>query len=509
MGRKTHGHPFIGQLAIGALSNCPASEVIEKLHQRDEIRQFVINKLLGRTSLSQTESKFLQLASIFRIPVLGSAFFGVAAAQTTAIIADLVNRFLLASEGDRYQLHPLVCEYFKAQVSSSDEMRKLHHQAHTYYQGLQRVRKLSLDEKVESIYHAFSSGNSINLEDLRLFTGPIRTAMFDALRDRDWPKVHSAADQILRMFSDDAVAKVANAVALDATGEAGKAEQYFDSVRHLDSEYLWVAIEFAKSRIRRRDFQGAWRILEELEQRFGTVRSIQLAWAQLHERLGETDEAVQRCEAVLSDPGCREKDAFLAGLILRYAHRLPALIEHVESKYHGAPTNSGLLRLYGYACVVTNHAPADGLQLLSQLWSSAPGDGYVIADYAAALSLTQRITDARQLFERGLAECKGVKNDRRALLEEYAIFLGRTGNAHKSHEVYRDLLRGWPYALHNHRRFAQSLLGAASAASTTGSRGIEDSCLQEAEQVIRKLLEIAPSDRWAAELLHRIQQRIY
>jgi hypothetical protein len=143
---KTHGHPFVGQLAIGALENSPPSEVIEKLHQRDEVRRFVINKLLGRASLSQTESRFLQLASVFRIPVLGSAFSGVAGAQTNAIIAELVNRFLLSAEGDRYKLHLLICEYFKSQVASVEDTRSLHQQAHTYLKNLQRVRALTQNE---------------------------------------------------------------------------------------------------------------------------------------------------------------------------------------------------------------------------------------------------------------------------------------------------------------------------------------------------------------------------
>ena len=439
--RKTHGHPFVGQLAIAALGNSPCSEVIEKLHEREEIRRFVINKLLGRASLSQTESRFLQLASVFRIPVLGSAFTGIAGAQTNAIIAELVNRFLLSVEGDRYKLHPLVCEYFRSQVPSAEDQRRLHNQAHNYFQHLQRVRKLTLDERIESVYHAFSSGNQVHLEDLRLFTGPVRTAMFDALRDRDWPKVHSAADQILRMFPNDTVAKVSNAVALDATGQGAAAEQFFDSVRLLDSEHLWVAIEFARSRIRRRDFPGAERILEELEQRFGSLRSIQLSWAQLNDKQGLCEKAIWRCRAVLSDPGCREKDAFLAGLILRDANCLDLLIDHVEVKYERFPRNPRLQRLYGYACVVTNHAPEDGLQMLSHSWSSAPSDGYVVADYASALALTGRTDDAQQLFKQGLLDCKGMKSDRRALLEEYAIFLGRTGCRTESHEVYRDLLR--------------------------------------------------------------------
>ena len=254
MAAKTHGHPFIGQLAIAALSNLPPSEVIEKLHEREEIRRFVVNRLLGRSTLSQTEARFLQLASVFRTPVLASAFSGVAGAQTNSIIADLVNRFLLTAEGDKFKLHDIIADYVKSNKLYTEDLRGLHQKAYNYFQNLQRIRKLTLDEKIETVYHAFSSGNQVHFEDFRLFTGPVRTAMFDALRERDWPSVRTAAEQILNMFPEDAVAKVATAVALDATGQTTESEQFFDSVRLLDPEHLWVGIEFARSRIRRRDF---------------------------------------------------------------------------------------------------------------------------------------------------------------------------------------------------------------------------------------------------------------
>ena len=102
-----------------------------------------------------------------------------------------------------------------------------------------------------------------------------------------------------------------------------------------------------------------------------------------------------------------------------------------------------------------------------------------------------------------------MRKDRRALLEEYAKYLVHLGQTTSANEVYRDLLRYWPYALHNHRRFSQSLLEAAVSAHDSGNRGVEDSCLYESEQVIRKLLEIAPADRWAVDFLHRVQHKIY
>jgi tetratricopeptide (TPR) repeat protein len=120
-----------------------------------------------------------------------------------------------------------------------------------------------------------------------------------------------------------------------------------------------------------------------------------------------------------------------------------------------------------------------------------------------------RWADAGNLFERAIADSQSSRRDRRAVLEEYAKFLDRKKDYPKAHDTYRDLLRQWPHELHNYRRFAASLSDAAGAAKASGNPGTEDACFHEAQQVLRKLLEIAPHDQWAAEILQRVQHRMY
>jgi tetratricopeptide (TPR) repeat protein len=203
------------------------------------------------------------------------------------------------------------------------------------------------------------------------------------------------------------------------------------------------------------------------------------------------------------------RDAFQAGLILRNANKLDALVESIERKWNGNPDHTGLLRLYAHACVVTGYAPTDGLQILAELWSSEPSNGYIIGDYAGALAWENRWADAEDLFQRGIKECKGVRSDRRALLEEYAKFLDRKGSHAEAHDKYRELVQKWPFVLHNYRRFVSSLLEAAGEARENRSHTVEQACEQEAQDILQKLLEIAPGDVWAADNLHRVQHRSY
>jgi hypothetical protein len=194
---------------------------------------------------------------------------------------------------------------------------------------------------------------------------------------------------------------------------------------------------------------------------------------------------------------------------LRNANRLQPVIAFIEEKCRGVPNHPGLPRLFGYACVVTGHAPSEGLKNLSQLWNSSPKDGYVLADYAAALVADGPWGDAENLFARARADSQSSRRDRRAVLDEYAKFLDRKKDYPKAHDAYRDLLRYWPHELHNYRRYAASLNDAAGAAKASGSRGAEDACFQEVQQVLRKLLEIASHDQWAADTLQRVQHRMY
>jgi hypothetical protein len=301
---KTRGHPFLGYIATTILESCPAAEVVETLHRREEVRSFVQNRLLGRLTLSSIEERFLTLASTFRIPVMLDAFSSVTGAQTEGMVRDLVNRLLIHHDRDVYQLHPVVAEHFRNRISDTSEFQQYHRYAYEYYKRLSHRRSLSLDERMETVYHAVRCGGEIDIGALRLFAGPIRTALFEALREKDWTKANNASDRILDILSDDSVVRVAKAVALDAMGESVEATNYFDSVRNLDRQHVWLAIQFVKSNIRRRDYERAEEVLQELEHRFGAQPQIQLAWAQLFERRGLTERALEKCQLVLNDAGC-------------------------------------------------------------------------------------------------------------------------------------------------------------------------------------------------------------
>jgi hypothetical protein len=99
---------------------------------------------------------------------------------------------------------------------------------------------------------------------------------------------------------------------------------------------------------------------------------------------------------------------------------------------------------------------------------------------------------------------------RRAIvLEEYALYLDRRERYVAAHERYRELLRLRQHDLHIQRRFAQSLMNAAAGARDSGNRSVEDANLSEGRRVLQRILEIAPEDKWAAEALHRAENRIY
>ncbi len=150
---KLHGHPYFARIASVVLEECPVSEVIEKLYSRIETREFVIGRLLGRIQLSEKEQRFLEFASILRLPVTSEAFSRFAGPVTTSLLQDLLNRFLLVSDGRTLKLHPVLSEFFASGIQNADHIRKLHTIAFEHYDSISKRRTLTVEEQIEYVYH--------------------------------------------------------------------------------------------------------------------------------------------------------------------------------------------------------------------------------------------------------------------------------------------------------------------------------------------------------------------
>lgn len=507
---KLHGHPYVTKIASVVLESSPAPEVIEKLYSRIETRQFIVGRLLGRIKLTDQEQRFLEFASILRIPVSSEAFGRLGGSASHVLLEELLDRFLLVSEDTKVRLHPVLAEFFSSGLKNDTEyIRRLHSQAFGYFEAISKRRQLTVDERVEYVYHGISCGKSINLSHMQAFAGSVRTALTEGVRNRDWVAVENAAKQLLSVWPYESVGQIGMALVLEATGREHEASQYLGCLEHVSADDLWLAIEFLRSRIRRRDFDGAERSLAIMSQRFSGMPQVTLTGAQLFERRGETDKAIEACEKVLLSPGVREHEAFLAGLILRDTNRLDILVKHVEPMYQRGLRNDGLVRLYGFACVVTNYDPQTGLEVLSQLWDASPNDGFVVADYSLALRAMGRSTDAISVLNRGLSEVPRKAKGRRPLLEAQAEHFEREERFTEAFPVHRELLNSWPSYLHLHRRYASCLLAAAAHFKSTRDSAREDSAVSEVKSVLTKLLQIAPLDKWAADTLHCAEIRAY
>ncbi len=344
---------------------------------------------------------------------------------------------------------------------------------------------------------------------MQAFAGSARTALAEGVRNRDWAAVETASKQLLAVWPYESVGQIGMALALEGTGREYEANQYLSSLEHVTSDNLGLAIEFVRSRIRRRDFDGADRSLAMLAQRHGGSSSVILTEAQLLERRGEPEKAVATCEKVLQSTTARESELFSAGLILRDANRLDIFVRLLEPKYEKGIRNENLLQLYGLGCVVANYDPQSGLQLLSQLWDASPNNGFVVAAYSTALRAGGRITDANAVLNRGLNEVPRQGKGRRPLLEAQAEIFKREGRFTEAFALYQELADSWPNYLYIHRKYASCLLEAAAHFRSIRDSAHEDSAVNGAKIVLTKLLQIAPLDKWAANTLHQAEMRTY
>lgn len=500
--RSIHGMPLLAEIVASIVECTPVDELVGALHKHERVRRFVIDVMLGRGSCSPAHDRFLMLAAITRTAIPISAFIPISGAQSRRIADELNSRFLLTESDGMYSLHPLLADYYRHLIPDDDFKRKLHKTAFKYYDHLWTVRQLTIEEKGERVFHAFRSGSYLRLEDLKLFTGPIRRAMFEGLKARNWDEVKLAAGKILEIFPSDALARTSLAVALDATG--CDSDLYFDSVSDLDFEDLWVGIELARSKIRRHDFQRAEYLLSELRQRFATNNRVEVASAQLDQAKGNYSEAIDKCRGVLASDNCHPSDAFSAGLVLLSSKRLDLLVDYVNTRLHGKPRKSGLARLYAFGSVITNYAPDQGLSTLANMWQSHPYDAHVAHDYALALCHLKRFGDAQRVLDKSLKNRRWVRGHVANVYEAYAHYWDARHNFRMAHEHYRKLLKMRPYDTHVYRMFASSLIEGAKEAKASQNLGVEQACAEEAKHVLENLLEITHEDIWAADQLHRV-----
>ena len=505
LAKKIHGYPLLADIAVSLLQRLPVAELIDKLHDLPEVRSYVSNALLQRTEFSRDELDFLGFCSILRIPVRRSAFAHVAGATSRALIRVLTDRLMLTEESGRLRIHPLIAEHFRTRIDSDAE-RRFHRLAFRHLDDLCTRNVHTLDEEIERIFHAMRCGQSVHLQDYRVFTGPIRTALRKALTDRDYGEIAGISGRLLEVVPDDPVATIAKAVADDASGRKVQREDYEPVLTNLLEKDLWIAVELIRSQIRRRDFDTADEMMTILERRYGERARIKVVRAQLLDRQGRTDDAVAICADVLNDANVHAGDAFSAAIILRHANELALFVQAVDNKWDGTPPTPRLLRLYAYGCVVTNHDPARGLKILQQMWADHSHDGRVVADFACALAWSGNKIEAERLFVDGL-ESVGFDDGRKFVLEEYALFLATNDRLSEANVRYRELVRLRSLDLHILRRFARSLVEESRTARNEGESILEKACLDEASRMIANLLEIAPLDPWAIEFDQSLRER--
>jgi hypothetical protein len=122
---RLHGHPYLANLASVVLEESPASEVVERLYSRIETRDFIPRRLLARIRLTDREQVFLELASLLRVPVTSEAFSRFAGPPASALLSDLLDRFLLLSDGRTFKLHPVLTEFFSPGLQDATYIKKL------------------------------------------------------------------------------------------------------------------------------------------------------------------------------------------------------------------------------------------------------------------------------------------------------------------------------------------------------------------------------------------------
>ncbi|MEB3827581.1 tetratricopeptide repeat protein [Phormidium sp. CCY1219] len=157
---KTSGHPLAINLIIQyrRLLGVPMKTVLDRLVEYDQRYGKELSKRLlenVKVHLNEEEQQALMRLSVFRTPVQRSAWSYLDISEPVGDSL-LHNRLLARMEGDRFQMHPLIAEFWRQEPSSDEMLTWRHKQAALYYWNLAIQGQLeSLDRFIylESYHH--------------------------------------------------------------------------------------------------------------------------------------------------------------------------------------------------------------------------------------------------------------------------------------------------------------------------------------------------------------------
>jgi tetratricopeptide (TPR) repeat protein len=254
------GHPLAIRIAARLCGFYPADQLVEDLAIFKKLREAIVEVLLDKVVLTNSQRALLEFASIFRGGISLEVFRQWGGDAAILELDSLLARFLLEFSENAYWMHPAVAQYFYEQADAKKS--RTHHKiaAGHFLRAFKQSQPKNISLLIEAIHHIAASGDIEQARSLGIHKEQLRTLAKADYDRKDWAGSLRYYEAITQIEPKDVDALAHMALGLGRMARWGEADAYFERARRV-SEAYWIYQAYGAVKVRhppRSGWLGEW-----------------------------------------------------------------------------------------------------------------------------------------------------------------------------------------------------------------------------------------------------------
>ena len=236
------GHPLATKIAARLCTTYTPDQLIGDLSIFKKLRQAIVEVLLDRIVLTNSQKALLEFASVFRSGVSIELFRRWGGDAALLELESMLAKFLLDVVWGEYWMHPAIGQYFYEQVEPA-KVRSYHRLAGDYYlreHGRRSPKDASLI--VEAVHHIAAAGDIEQARSLGIHKEQLRVIAKSAYARKDRDASLTYYEAISQIDAKDLEALARMALLLGRAARWGDADRHFESATKIkDAQWVYQA----------------------------------------------------------------------------------------------------------------------------------------------------------------------------------------------------------------------------------------------------------------------------
>jgi tetratricopeptide (TPR) repeat protein len=290
------GHPLAVKLAAKLWAERPVPDVTADLSLFKRLREQMVPYVLDHVKLAPHEEEFLRFVSIFRVAVPGEVFAKWRGDDAMGLLESLLGRSLLESDGDGYNLHPIIRDHFYVSTAISI-LRPFHLIAGSYFLGrykAARAARMRIDPEIvaEAVHHFLCAGEREKVREFGLYKHELRPVALMHYRKREYDLALKEYRLLLDLDPTDHDVHFHLALLYAGESRWDHAEVHFGKAIEIKPGGFWILQGYAHALLRaNRDLSRAEHFLLQSEKMNPLHSPTLVDLGRLREKFGEDIQA--------------------------------------------------------------------------------------------------------------------------------------------------------------------------------------------------------------------------